>query len=180
MLRLSLSATKLTASLPLATVDLALVTDVVPATSSTTTAHQTHPKRSFSIATSASPPTHRRTHSAASNLTLQSTYTLPPTTSNAPSASTNLTFSLLSADGPICSLTAPSPDVYSEWIDGLSLLRTDGNICTKETADYVHALTEIGVKIKLLDLSGERVDIPSGLVVGGVPASQDFVYSDSM
>ncbi|ORY63657.1 ELMO/CED-12 family-domain-containing protein [Leucosporidium creatinivorum] len=162
-------------------IDLALVTDVVPATSPSTNAPSSHPKRSFSIATGASPPTHRRTHSAASSHTLQSTHTMPPpTTSNAPSASTNLTFSLLSADGLLCSLTAPSPDVYSEWIDGLSLLRTDGNICTKETADYVHALTEIGLKVKLLDITGERVEIPSGLVVAGVPASQDFVYSDSM
>lgn len=35
--------------------------------------------------------------------------------------------------------------------------------------------------VKLLDLSGEGVEIPKGtLPVGGVPASVNFVYSDTM
>lgn len=43
----------------------------------------------------------------------------------------------------------------------LSLLKPNGYITTRETADLVQALTDIGVKIKLLDLTGEQVRIPT-------------------
>lgn len=66
---------------------------------------------------------------------------------------------------------------YSDWIDGLNMLRGD-HFSTKETADMVQALTEIGLKIKLLDLSGEKVDIPSNLPVPPLPSNTDFFFSD--
>lgn len=84
----------------------------------------------------------------------------------------------MSNDGVIAELVAPDQATYAEWVDGLSLLRPDGNISTKETAGFVHVLTEIGVKIKLLDLTGEKVDISSGMMVGDVPSSTSFYYSD--
>ncbi|KAL8276486.1 hypothetical protein RQP46_011087 [Phenoliferia psychrophenolica] len=96
---------------------------------------------------------------------------LPPTTNP-------LAFVIMSNDGVIAELIAPDEATYAEWVDGLSLLRPDGNISTKETAGYVHVLTEIGVKIKLLDLTGEKVDISSGTPVGNVPHSTAFYYSD--
>ena len=93
-------------------------------------------------------------------------------------AANPLAFVIMSNDGIIAELIAPDEATYAEWVDGLSLLRPDGNISTKETAGYVHVLTEIGVKIKLLDLTGEKVDISSGTPVSNVPQSTAFYYSD--
>jgi engulfment/cell motility protein 1 len=40
---------------------------------------------------------------------------------------------------------------FSDWTDGLNMLRKDGgHVATTETAEFVQALTEIGLKIKLL------------------------------
>jgi hypothetical protein len=45
--------------------------------------------------------------------------------------------------------------------------RTDDlHVATEKMAGFVHALTEIGLKIKLPGLSGERLDIPSSLAAG--------------
>lgn len=78
------------------------------------------------------------------------------------------------------------------------LRRDGGHVASKETAGFVQALTEIGLKIKLLgepsppnaytvfslccfqDLSGERVEIPSGLTAGPPPSNLDFFFSDLM
>ncbi|KAJ3510838.1 hypothetical protein NLJ89_g4449 [Agrocybe chaxingu] len=68
---------------------------------------------------------------------------------------------------------------WADWTDGLNMLRRDGgHVASKETAGFVQALTEIGLKIKLLDLSGEMVEIPSGLVSGPPPLNTDFFFSD--
>lgn len=98
----------------------------------------------------------------------------------------SLSFALVGASGPLVELTAPSPAVYSEWLDGLSFVRdgaaggATGSIATRETADYVQALTEIGVKVKMLDLSGEKVEVLAKEEVKGVPAHADFFYADSL
>jgi hypothetical protein len=82
-----------------------------------------------------------------------------------------------------CTDTQVLSEAHStEWVDGLSLLRPEGYVSTPETSDIIHALTDIQVKVKLLDLrsvflslflvpyfvgaidtscSGERVEIPS-------------------
>ncbi|KAH9975737.1 ELMO/CED-12 family-domain-containing protein [Lactifluus volemus] len=66
-----------------------------------------------------------------------------------------------------------------DWTDGLNMLRRDsGHVASKETADFIQALTEIGLKIKLLDLSGDKVEIPSGLAAGAPPPNNDFFFSD--
>lgn len=58
-------------------------------------------------------------------------------------------------------LNPSTPEVHAEWLDGLNLLRGDGAmVATKESAELVFALTQIGTQIKLLDLSGERVEVP--------------------
>ncbi|CAG8713099.1 12154_t:CDS:2, partial [Acaulospora colombiana] len=68
---------------------------------------------------------------------------------------------------------ATDPSRWADWTDGLNMLRRDGgHVATSETADFVHALTEIGLKIKLLDLSGEKVDIPSSLMPGSPPVAR--------
>ncbi|KIY71885.1 hypothetical protein CYLTODRAFT_389592 [Cylindrobasidium torrendii FP15055 ss-10] len=97
-----------------------------------------------------------------------------------PSGPSPLSFSLLSAhDGSMSDLIAPDQSRWADWTDGLNMLRRDsGHVASKETAGFVQALTEIGLKIKLLDLSGEKVEIPSGLSAGPPPPNTDFFFSD--
>lgn len=94
-------------------------------------------------------------------------------------AETTLTLTLMGTDGPLAELTAPSRSAYAEWIDGLSLLRPEGNICTRETADYVEALTEIGVKVRLLDIAAQGVTLPDVAPppVEQWPSTTDFYYA---
>ena len=63
-----------------------------------------------------------------------------------------LSFSLLSAhEGSLADLIAPDQSRWADWTDGLNMLRRDGgHVASKETAGFVQALTEIGLKIKLL------------------------------
>jgi len=91
-------------------------------------------------------------------------------------------FSLLSThEGSLADLIALDQSRWADWTDGLNMLRRDGgHVASKETAGFVHALTEIGLKIKLLDLSGDMVEIPSGLVAGPPPTNTDFFFSDVM
>ncbi|KAJ3219608.1 hypothetical protein HDU67_000096 [Dinochytrium kinnereticum] len=76
-----------------------------------------------------------------------------------------LCFSLVSSVSDSTSSTSladfvcSSPVQYSEWTDGFNML-LDKNIANRETAEYIHQLTEVGVKLALLDLTGEGVDIP--------------------
>ncbi|KAG5353825.1 hypothetical protein C0989_001942 [Termitomyces sp. Mn162] len=102
---------------------------------------------------------------------------LPPTSPLIPSP---LSFSLLSAhEGSLADQIAPDQSRWADWTDGLNMLRRDGgHVASKETASFVQALTEIGLKIKLLDLSAEKVEIPTGLVAGPPPANTDFFFSD--
>ncbi|KAF9525327.1 ELMO/CED-12 family-domain-containing protein [Crepidotus variabilis] len=102
---------------------------------------------------------------------------LPPTSSLVPSP---LSFSLLSAhEGSLADQIAPDQSRWADWTDGLNMQRRDGgHVSSKETAGFVQALTEIGLKIKLLDLSGENVEIPSGLVAGPPPMNTDYFFSD--
>jgi len=102
---------------------------------------------------------------------------LPP---NSPLMPSTLSFSLLSAnEGSLADQIAPDVQRWADWTDGLNMLRRDGgHVASRETAGFVQALTEIGLKIKLLDLAGEKVDIPSGLVAGPPPTNTDFFFSD--
>jgi len=104
---------------------------------------------------------------------------LPPTSPLVPS---ELSFSLLSAhDGSLADQIAPDQSRWADWTDGLNMLRRDsGHVTSQETAGFVQALTEIGLKIKLLDLSGEQVEIPSGLVAGAPPTNTEFFFSELM
>jgi engulfment/cell motility protein 1 len=74
---------------------------------------------------------------------------LPPTSPLVPS---ELSFSLLSAhDGSLADQIAPDQSRWADWTDGLNMLRRDsGHVTSQETAGFVQALTEIGLKIKLL------------------------------
>jgi engulfment/cell motility protein 1 len=76
-------------------------------------------------------------------------------------------------------MAASDEIIYTEWLDGLNLLLPGGFIATKETADLVQALTDVGVKIRLLDLTGERLEIPTVIPTPIVPPpSVPFYYSE--
>lgn len=111
-------------------------------------------------------------------------------------SSSLFSFSLINAhEGSLANQIAPDQSRWADWTDGLNMLRRDGgHVASKETAGFVQALTEIGLKIKLLgtrraqqvmnidhlvsDLSGEMVEIPSGLVAGPPPVNNDFFFSE--
>ncbi|CAG8475045.1 7244_t:CDS:10 [Paraglomus brasilianum] len=110
----------------------------------------------------------------------QATLSSSPPRAKAHRSSQDLSFSLTSGpDTSLADFVASDPIQYSEWTDGFNML-FDKNIRSNDTAEHIHVLTEIGVKVKLLDLSGERVEIPQSvdvpselpLVAGG------FFYDD--
>ncbi|KIJ55108.1 hypothetical protein M422DRAFT_23759 [Sphaerobolus stellatus SS14] len=104
----------------------------------------------------------------------------PESLPNAVPAASPLSFSLYSTrDGSLADQVATDASRWADWTDGLNMLRRDGgHVATQETAGFVHALTEIGLKIKLLNLSGETVEIPSSLVAGPPPPTVDFFFAD--
>jgi engulfment and cell motility protein 1 len=65
-----------------------------------------------------------------------------------------LSFSLLSASGSsLADQIAPDQSRWADWVDGLNMLRRDGgHVSSKETEMFVQALTEIGLKIRLLSM----------------------------
>jgi len=96
-----------------------------------------------------------------------------------PLVASPLSFSLITPEGSLADAIAPDVSRWADWTDGLNMLRRDsGHVASKETADFIQALTEIGLKIKLLDLSGDNVEIPSGLAAGPPPVNTDFFFSD--
>lgn len=104
--------------------------------------------------------------------------TTPSDLPSSPSIASPLSFSLLSTrGGSLADLVAENSTSFADWIDGLNMLRGD-HFSTKETSEFVTALTEIGLKIKLLDLSGEKVDIPNAMNPPPLPNTTDFFFSD--
>ena len=75
------------------------------------------------------------------------------------------------------SVVAQDRAQFSEWTDGLNLLRSDSaRIATQETKDLIDQLTDIGIKVKMLDLSGEKVSIPTQLIPPPPPSNVDFFF----
>ncbi|KAH9444028.1 hypothetical protein MJO28_013654 [Puccinia striiformis f. sp. tritici] len=136
--------------------------------------------------------------------------------------------SLMNGDHLLLRLFPSNPHIYSEWFDGLNLVKSlnseptypniedhhhhhfnsdnhessnhhhvnlkhpsaanshqnlhllssvEGSMNTQETAELVYSLTQIGTMIKLLDLTGERVDVPNQLNVPPVPLSTNYFYA---
>ncbi|KAK0540293.1 hypothetical protein OC835_000744 [Tilletia horrida] len=96
------------------------------------------------------------------------------------SSGSSLTFSLMhTPDTSFADLTALSASQFSEWVDGLGMLRGEGGVVsTKETDEFIQILTDIGLKVRLLDLTGEKIDLPSSLPVPQLPTSTDFFFAD--
>jgi engulfment and cell motility protein 1 len=80
-----------------------------------------------------------------------------------PLVASPLSFSLLSAhEGSLADQIAPDQSRWADWTDGINMLRRDGgHVASKETAGFVQALTEIGLKIKLLGQWTYVVQLPN-------------------
>ncbi|KAE8207041.1 hypothetical protein CF335_g1434 [Tilletia laevis] len=92
----------------------------------------------------------------------------------------SLTFSLMhTPDMSFADLTALNASQFSEWVDGLGMLRGEGGVVsTKETDEFIQILTDIGLKVRLLDLTGEKIDLPGSLPVPSLPTSTEFFFAD--
>jgi len=67
---------------------------------------------------------------------------------------------------------------YSEWIDGLNMF-LDKNISSKSTAKYIQQLTDINLKLCLLELGSERIDIPViPPEIPSLPSDYQFFYEE--
>lgn len=128
-------------------------------------------------------------------LTAKTHTSLPIGGQRAQDGNSQYSFSLLRSNGvSLADLTAVSSTQYSEWIDGLGMLlkgsgvdpeamkegadSSANGINTQETADFIRALTEVGLNIKLLDLTGEKVEIPDTVPPPSLPTSLDFFFAD--
>ena len=78
-----------------------------------------------------------------------------PLGASSPMLASPLSFSLLSTTGgSLADQIAPDQARWADWTDGLNMLRRDGgHVASQETELFVQALTEIGLKIKLLGTS---------------------------
>jgi engulfment/cell motility protein 1 len=77
-----------------------------------------------------------------------------------------LSFSLLTAhEGSLADQIAPDQSRWADWTDGMNMLRRDGgHVSSRETADFVEALTEIGLKIKLLGTLAPSPELVAALL----------------
>ena len=91
-----------------------------------------------------------------------------------------LVISLLqSPDACLAEMQALNPSQFSEWTDGLNMLRGEGGVVsTRETADLIQMLTEIGIKVKLLDLTGEQIELPTAVQPPPLPSTTEFFFAE--
>ncbi|KAI7892986.1 ELMO/CED-12 family-domain-containing protein [Mucor mucedo] len=82
----------------------------------------------------------------------------------APPQNPNLAFALYTDKNmTMAEFYCSSATQAAEWKDGFSML-LDKRFTSKETAELFHTLTEVGVKVKLLQIAGDRVEIPHGSI----------------
>ncbi|KND04294.1 uncharacterized protein SPPG_00027 [Spizellomyces punctatus DAOM BR117] len=97
----------------------------------------------------------------------------------------SLSFSLVSssssdqANPSMADFVCSSAVQYSEWTDGFNML-LDKNIANRDTAEYIQQLTDVAVKLALLDLTGDGIDVAavSTVDVPDLPTSSTFWYDD--
>ncbi|KAJ3190735.1 hypothetical protein HK101_008431, partial [Irineochytrium annulatum] len=71
-----------------------------------------------------------------------------------------------------------NPIQFGEWTDGFNML-LDKNIANRETADFIHQLADVGVKLALLDLTGEGADVPAAPPeIPELPTNWAFYYDE--
>ncbi|CAG8526137.1 1084_t:CDS:2 [Racocetra fulgida] len=135
----------------------------------------------FPMITQANLPTNQQNlmTDVMTGLTPQLSTTTGSPTRKSIGSSQDLMFSLMSGpDTVLADFMASDYVQFSEWTDGLNML-FDKNIGSRDTAEFIQILTEIGVKVKLLDLSGERVEIPQSVEVPReLPVVENGFYYD--
>ncbi|KAI9469935.1 MAG: ELMO/CED-12 family-domain-containing protein [Benjaminiella poitrasii] len=96
-------------------------------------------------------------------------------------SSSNLSFALYTNNSiPLAEFYCATTTQAAEWKDAFSMLLLDKRFTCKETAELFHTLTEVGVKVKLLQIAGDRVEIPHNFVeVPPVPTGlgRGFFYN---
>ncbi|KAI9101660.1 ELMO/CED-12 family-domain-containing protein [Phlyctochytrium arcticum] len=96
-----------------------------------------------------------------------------------------LCFSLVSsqsadqANPSMADFACSSAIQYTEWTDGFNMV-LDKNIANRDTAELIQQLTDIDIKLALLDLTGEGVDIGMASILDApdLPAAANYWYDD--
>ncbi|WRT69192.1 uncharacterized protein IL334_006176 [Kwoniella shivajii] len=98
--------------------------------------------------------------------------------SRSPNLVSKLSFSLIGEnETSLLDLDAIHAAQLAEWTDGIRVLRGEGGMGSKDSADYIHILAELALKVRLLDITGDGVEIPDKVTFGNAPKSLDFVFA---
>ncbi|TXT13206.1 hypothetical protein VHUM_01607 [Vanrija humicola] len=95
-----------------------------------------------------------------------------------PDIISKLSFSLMSGNElSLLDVDAVHAAQFAEWTDGIRVLKAEGGMSTKESSNYVHILTELALKVRLLDITGDGIEIPQKVSFGSAPRSTDFWFA---
>ncbi|KAK8844114.1 hypothetical protein IAR55_006908 [Kwoniella newhampshirensis] len=98
--------------------------------------------------------------------------------SRSPNLVSKLSFSLMAGNElSVLDLDAIHAAQMAEWTDGIRVLKGEGGMASQDSANYVHILTELALKVRLLDITGDGVEIPERISFGNAPKSVDFVFA---
>ncbi|KAI9183348.1 hypothetical protein H9P43_004265 [Blastocladiella emersonii ATCC 22665] len=89
-----------------------------------------------------------------------------------------LCFSLMGGpDNGLLHLICTSATQFSEWTDGLNLLLSRG-IVNKDTTEFIQSLTDITVRLRLLDVKANGLELRDQIDVPPLPPNVNFFYED--
>ncbi|ORY33129.1 hypothetical protein BCR39DRAFT_521383 [Naematelia encephala] len=98
--------------------------------------------------------------------------------SRSPNITSKLSFSLMTgSEISLMDVDAIHAAQLAEWTDGLRVLRGEIGMSTQDSANFVHILTELALKVRLLDVTGDGVEIPDKVSFGPAPQSVDFWFA---
>ncbi|KAI9141182.1 ELMO/CED-12 family-domain-containing protein [Paraphysoderma sedebokerense] len=92
---------------------------------------------------------------------------------------TNLCFSLMSSpETSVADFICTNSTQFSEWTDGFNML-FDRSISNKDTAEFITSLTDVQVRLSLLDVMAERWEIPNAMPeIPQFPSDVSFYYDN--
>ncbi|KIR28517.1 hypothetical protein I309_02441 [Cryptococcus deuterogattii LA55] len=111
--------------------------------------------------------------------------TSAPVNSRSPNLASKLSLSLISSlptatnqacENSLLDLDAIHTAQLAEWSDGIKILK-DGGMTSQDSANYVQILTELALNVRLLDITGDSVEVPENVAIGAAPKSIDFVFA---